>query len=70
MELLACVTASEPLLTRYSVAAAYFDMTLDNTRAVEELGYRPRYSLEQGIALTAAWLKQQGGGNDGQYHHV
>jgi nucleoside-diphosphate-sugar epimerase len=60
MEMLAHVTGREPMLTRYSVAAAYFDMTLDNTRAIEELGYRPRYSLEQGITLTAEWLKQQG----------
>lgn len=60
MELLAHITGKEPMLTRYSVAAAYFDMTLDNTHAIEELGYRPRYSLDQGIELTAEWLKQQG----------
>ncbi len=60
MELLAHFTDKEPMLTRYSVAAAYFDMTLDNTHAIEELGYRPRYSLEQGIELTAEWMKQQG----------
>ncbi|AHG22105.1 hypothetical protein Z042_22620 [Chania multitudinisentens RB-25] len=60
MELFALLTDKEPALTRYSVAAAYFDMTLDNTRAIEELGYRPCYSLEQGIALTGQWLQQQG----------
>ncbi|PVD43818.1 hypothetical protein C5188_04940 [Serratia liquefaciens] len=65
MELLAHVTRKEPMLTRYSVAAAYFDMTLDNTLAIEVLGYRPRYSLEQGIELTAQWLKQQGMSADG-----
>ncbi|WP_269935051.1 NAD-dependent epimerase/dehydratase family protein [Serratia liquefaciens] len=65
MELLAHVTRKEPMLTRYSVAAAYFDMTLDNSRAIEVLGYRPRYSLEQGIELTAQWLKQQGMSADG-----
>lgn len=60
MELWAYLTNKEPMLTRYSVAAAYFDMTLDNSRAIEELGYTPQYSLEQGIALTGQWLKQQG----------
>ncbi|WP_431222013.1 NAD-dependent epimerase/dehydratase family protein [Serratia sp. L9] len=65
MELLSQFTNKEPMLTRYSVATAYFDMTLDNTHAIEQLGYRPRYSLEQGIELTAEWLKQQGMAADG-----
>ncbi|MFZ1872656.1 MAG: NAD(P)-dependent oxidoreductase [Chania sp.] len=60
MEMLAFVTYQEPALTRYGVATTYFDMTLDNTRAIEELGYRPLYSMEQGIELTGQWLKQQG----------
>ncbi|MGL5387557.1 MAG: NAD-dependent epimerase/dehydratase family protein [Serratia sp. (in: enterobacteria)] len=60
MEMVSHFTDKEPMLTRYSVAAAYFDMTLDNSRAIEELGYRPRYSLEQGIELTGQWMKQQG----------
>jgi len=29
---------------------------LDIRRAVEELGYRPNYSLEEGIKLYADWL--------------
>jgi nucleoside-diphosphate-sugar epimerase len=61
LELLARFTGKEPLLTRYSVAAVYFDMTLSPTRAIEELGYLPRYSMQEGIRLTAEWLKQQGG---------
>lgn len=59
-EMLAFITDNEPALTRYGVAAIHFDMTLDNTRAIEELGYRPLYSLEQGIEQTGQWLKQQG----------
>lgn len=60
MELAACVTRKEPLLTRYSVGAVYFDMTLNSKRAIHELGYRPRYSLAEGIALTGDWLRSQG----------
>ncbi|MGY6029229.1 NAD-dependent epimerase/dehydratase family protein [Phytobacter sp. AG2a] len=61
MELWATLSGKEPLLTRYSVGAVNFDMTLSQTRAIEELGYRPRYSLEEGIRLTGEWLRQQGG---------
>ncbi|HEJ7037853.1 TPA: NAD-dependent epimerase/dehydratase family protein [Serratia marcescens] len=61
MELWASLSGKEPPLTRYSVAAVHFDMTLSQTRAIEELGYRPRYSMEEGIRLTGEWLRQQGG---------
>ncbi|MFK3725610.1 NAD-dependent epimerase/dehydratase family protein [Pseudomonas monteilii] len=59
LEGLACVTRKEPALTRYSVAAVHFDMTLSQTRALHELGYRPLYSLEAGIQLTGHWLRSQ-----------
>ncbi|MDU8631091.1 NAD-dependent epimerase/dehydratase family protein [Pseudomonas syringae group sp. 243L2] len=59
LELLASVTRKEPVLTRYSVAAVNFDMTLSQTRAIEELGYRPRYTMEESIQLTGQWLKSQ-----------
>lgn len=65
MELAACVTGKEPLLTRYSVGAVYFDMTLSSERAINELGYRPLYSLAQGIALTGDWLRTQGSHSHG-----
>ncbi|CAI0744385.1 NAD-dependent epimerase/dehydratase family protein [Serratia entomophila] len=61
LELAARFTGKEPLLTRYSVAAVHYDMTLSRVRAVEELGYRPRYSMEEGIHLTGEWLNLQGG---------
>ncbi|CAI1691571.1 NAD-dependent epimerase/dehydratase family protein [Serratia quinivorans] len=60
LELLARFTGKEPMLTRYSVAAVHFDMTLSQTLAVEQLGYRPRYSMEEGIRITGEWLKRQG----------
>lgn len=65
MEVVAKVTGKEPLLTRYSVGAAYFDMTLNSRRAIDELGYNPLYSLEKGIALTGEWLRAQGKDRDG-----
>lgn len=60
MEMLSSFTGKEPMLTRYGVAATYFDMTLDNANAIRDLGYRPRYTLEEGMELTAQWLKEQG----------
>ncbi|ROM92080.1 NAD(P)-dependent oxidoreductase [Pseudomonas brassicacearum] len=60
LELLSCATGKEPQLTRYSVAALNFDMTLSQVRATEELGYSPRYTMEQGIEQTGAWFRQQG----------
>ncbi|PHM71857.1 NAD-dependent epimerase/dehydratase family protein [Xenorhabdus kozodoii] len=58
LEGIALLTRKEPLLTRYGIGAAYYSMTLDNTKAREELGYSPIYTLEEGIHLTANWLKQ------------
>jgi nucleoside-diphosphate-sugar epimerase len=59
MEIAARFTGREPMLTRYSVGAVNFAMTLSNARAIAELGYTPPYSMDQGIRLTAAWLKAQ-----------
>lgn len=60
LELLSGVTGKEPQLTRYSVAALNFDMTLSQVRATQELGYSPRHTMEQGIEQTGAWFRQQG----------
>lgn len=57
MEALARLSGREPPLTRYSVGAVNFDMTLDNRRAIDELGYRPPIALAEGIRRTAAWLR-------------
>ncbi|MDX7998060.1 NAD(P)-dependent oxidoreductase [Xenorhabdus sp. Reich] len=58
LEGIAMITQKEPLLTRYSIGAAYYSMTLDNSKAREELGYSPVYTIEEGIHLTANWLKK------------
>jgi nucleoside-diphosphate-sugar epimerase len=59
MEIGARFTGREPMLTRYSVGAVNFSMTLSNARAIAELGYTPRYTMDEGIRQTAAWLKAQ-----------
>jgi nucleoside-diphosphate-sugar epimerase len=56
----AAFTGREPLLTPYSVGALHYDMTLSNTLAREQLGYRPQVSLDQGLARTANWLRRHG----------
>lgn len=53
------------MLTRYSVGAVSVDMTLSQRRAIDELGYRPHYSMDEAIALTGAWWRQQGVGTHG-----
>lgn len=58
LEKLAIMQRKEPLLTRYSLGAAYFTMILNNQRAQQELGYIPRYSMVEGIARTAKWLNE------------
>lgn len=60
LELAASLTKREPALTRYSIGALYFDMTLSQQKAIERLGYTPRYNLTEAIDITANWLKQNG----------
>jgi nucleoside-diphosphate-sugar epimerase len=56
MEAVATLTGREPAMTRYSVGALNFDMTLDLTRSRAELGYEPSVGLDEGISRTATWL--------------
>ncbi|GKX61041.1 NAD-dependent epimerase/dehydratase family protein [Leminorella grimontii] len=60
MELVGKCVDKEPPVTRYSAGTVCFDMTLSAKRAVEELGYSPRFSMEEGIALTGEWLRANG----------
>ncbi|MBN3064968.1 NAD(P)-dependent oxidoreductase [Pectobacterium quasiaquaticum] len=74
MELFSWFSRKEPLLTRYSAGAVNFDMTLSAEKARQELGYQPRFSLNQGIELTGNWLNahlaQQRNGGHGYYFNV
>lgn len=60
MQRWASVCGREPLLTRYSVGALNYDMTLSTRRAQQVLGYLPLWSLEQGIEETANWILAHG----------
>lgn len=62
LELTAFFTKKEPKLTRYSVGALYFDMTLNQEQARQRLGYIPKYTLEEGITITANWLRENENG--------
>lgn len=57
LELAGGVTGREPSLTRYSLGALAFDMTLDISHAREVLGYQPQIAMAEAIVNTAHWLK-------------
>jgi nucleoside-diphosphate-sugar epimerase len=46
----------EPLLTRYSVCTLAFTRTLNIEKAKRELGYRPRFSMKEGLERTILWF--------------
>jgi nucleoside-diphosphate-sugar epimerase len=50
------LTGREPRLTRYGVELLARTQTYDISRAKSDLGYEPRYSLEQGLPLTVEAL--------------
>ena len=55
-----------PLFTR--AAARFFteDMNLDGSKAVRELGWEPKVSLEEGCQLYVQWRRSQGNGSSSQ----
>lgn len=60
MEAWATLSGKEPALTRYSVGALHYDMTLDIEKARRVLGYEPVVSLAQGIDRTVRWIQSHG----------
>lgn len=46
---------AEPLLTRYGAGVISYSQTLDNTRAQDILGYRPQYSIAEGLVRYARY---------------
>lgn len=60
LECIAGVTGKEPLLTRYSVGALAFDMTLNTARAQRMLGYQPVVPMAEAIRRTATWMRGRG----------
>jgi nucleoside-diphosphate-sugar epimerase len=62
LEMKARFTKKEPKLTSYSAGVLAFDMTLSIERAKRVLGYKPVFSLDEGIKLTAKWLRENDNG--------
>lgn len=60
MERRAIFNGREPALTRYSIGALNFDMTLDITKARRVLGYEPIVSLADSIDSTIQWIQSHG----------
>lgn len=60
MEAASSVTGREPRLTRYSVGALSYDMTLDISKARRELGYQPAIPMAEALRLTADWRLSHG----------
>ncbi|MBC8742013.1 NAD-dependent epimerase/dehydratase family protein [Paraburkholderia sp. UCT31] len=54
------VTRKEPLLTRYSAGVLGYSQTLSLERAAKDLGYRPLFTVEQGIERYAQWVARHG----------
>lgn len=52
----------EPMLTRYSAGVLAFSQTLDISALSDDLGYRPKVSISEGIQRHAVWWKNQNQG--------
>jgi nucleoside-diphosphate-sugar epimerase len=50
----------EPTMTRYTVGLLAFSQTLAIDAAIDELGYRPQISLNDGLTKFAQWWQQHG----------
>lgn len=49
----------EPLLTRYTVTLLGCTTTLDPSRAMQKLGYRPAVSMHEGLERFVAWWRSE-----------
>lgn len=49
----------EPPITRYTIATLAFSQTLDITAAKEQIGYKPRITLQEGIQNYVGHIKEQ-----------
>jgi nucleoside-diphosphate-sugar epimerase len=50
----------DPPLNRARLKFFTENRAFDTTKAQRRLGYKPRFSLEQGVGLTVKWYKEQG----------
>jgi nucleoside-diphosphate-sugar epimerase len=54
------MSEKEPLLTRYTVGTLCFAQTLDISKAKQQLSYRPKIGIDEGIERFAEWWARRG----------
>lgn len=60
IEWLARRTGKTPPVTRRNLLSSTTDRVFDTSKAQRELGYAPRVPLEEGVAETVNWFRQEG----------
>jgi len=60
MEISSTFTGRPPKLTREAIQFLTCQARFGIEKAVRELGYQPRFSLEEGMKLTEQWLREAG----------
>jgi nucleoside-diphosphate-sugar epimerase len=58
-ETVAKITGGRPFITRFVIEMLTKGCHYDTRKLREVLGFRPRYSIEEGMALTKEWLMEQ-----------
>jgi len=58
IETSASVFGKYPVFNKEKANEMVYDWTCSNKKAVEEIGYNPEYSLEEGISKTIQWYKK------------
>lgn len=53
------IIGKPPIMSRQRVSSIFADRSFDITKAETELGYKPQVTLEEGIARTIGWFKEQ-----------
>jgi len=60
MEIAAKLTGKAPRITREAIGYLTKRACFNIEKARRELGYQPRFSLEEGMRLTEQWLREAG----------
>jgi nucleoside-diphosphate-sugar epimerase len=60
MEIISRVTGKPPKITREAVRFLTSQARFNIAKARMELGYQPRFSLDEGMKLTEHWLREEG----------
>ena len=60
MEITSTVSGKQPKITRQAVGFLTKKARFSIDKASRELGYQPRFSLEEGMRITEQWLREEG----------